>query len=164
MDAYHAPYRAEKRHWIGLLLLLRCGLFLTFALNDAGDRSLNLLVVCFVVVGLPIIKGRVYKAWHNEFLESSFIFNLCIFSVATFYVSTNDSYDTDYNVRILSSISVGIAFAFFIWIVIFHIYQQLKNVKLFQALCKHCKITKMPNDVKNEDKFNKSHNSANIDL
>ena len=164
MDAYHAPYRAEKRHWTGLLLLTRCGLFLTFALNDTGDRSLNLLVVCCVVVGLSIIKGRVYKTWHNEFLESSFIFNLCIFSVATFYVSTNDSYDTDYNVRILSSISVGIAFVFFIWIVIFHTYQLLKNIKHFQTLCKHCKITKMSNDVKNEDKFDKSHKSANIDL
>ncbi len=163
MDAYHAPYIAEKRHWTGLLLLTRCGLFLTFALNDTGDRSLNLLVVCCVVVGLSIIKGRVYKAWHNEFLESSFIFNMCIFSVATFYVSTNDSYDTNYNVRILSSISVGIAFVSFIWIVIFHTYQRLKNIKLFQALSKHCKIIKKPNDVKHEEKLI-SHNSANIDL
>lgn len=58
MDAYHAPHMTDKRHWIGLLLLTRCGLFLTFALNDVGDRSLNLLVVCSVVVGLSIIKGE----------------------------------------------------------------------------------------------------------
>ena len=129
-----------------------------------GDRSLNLLVVCCVVVGLSIIKGRVYKAWHNEFLESSFILNLCIFSVATFYVSTNDSYDTDYNVRILSSISVGIAFVFFIWIVIFHTYQQLKNIQLFQGLCKRCKIKKMPNDMKLDEQRIDTHSNTNFDL
>ena len=166
IDAYHAPYMINKRHWTGLLLLTRCGLFLMFALNDVGDRSLNLLVVCSVVVGLAIIKGRVYKSWHNEFLESSFILNLCIFSVATFYVSTNDSYDTDYYVRILSSVSVGIVIVSFIWIVIFHTYQQLKNIQLLHGVCNSCSIQKRPNtDTKpNGQRLIDTHSNTNYDL
>ena len=61
MDAYHAPYRKNKRHWIGIYLLARCGLFVTFAFNAVGDYDVNLLAVCSVVAGLSIIKGRIYE-------------------------------------------------------------------------------------------------------
>lgn len=105
-----------------------------------------------------------YKSWHNEFLESSFIFNLCIFSVATFYVSTNDSYDTEYYVRILSSISVGIAFVFFVWIVIFHAYQRLENIQVFRGWCKSCKIGKKPKDTKLDGQRFGTHSNVNYDL
>ena len=33
MDAYHAPYKKHTRFWIGLLLLVRCIIFLVSALN-----------------------------------------------------------------------------------------------------------------------------------
>ena len=84
MDAYHAPYKKNSRHWIGLFLLARCGLFLTFALDATGldDQHLNLLIIISVTAILSIIKGRVYEKWYNDFLESSFLLNLCLLSVA----------------------------------------------------------------------------------
>ena len=36
LDAYHAPYKLKHRYWTGLLLLLRCGLYLVFASNVSG--------------------------------------------------------------------------------------------------------------------------------
>ena len=138
MDAYHAPYRKNKRHWIGLFLLTRCALFLTFALNAVGDHGINLLVVCSVIAGLSIIKGRVYESRHNDFLESSFILNLWIFSVATLYVSGEKFSETDRRIQIqhnISGVSVGTAFVYFIGIVTFHTYQRLKEIKVFHNLC-----------------------------
>jgi len=43
LDSYHAPYKLKHRYWTGLLLLLRCALFLVFAFNVTGDDSINLL-------------------------------------------------------------------------------------------------------------------------
>ena len=33
MDAYHAPYNARHRYWTGLMLLIRCVLFLAFTMS-----------------------------------------------------------------------------------------------------------------------------------
>ena len=135
MDAYHAPYRKNKRHWIGIYLLARCGLFVTFAFNAVGDYDINLLAVCSVVAGLSIIKGRVYEKRYNDFLESSFLLNLCIFSVATFYVSEEMTGDRQSRIQnILSGISVGIAFVYFIGILVFHVCQRLEGVDLFGSI------------------------------
>ena len=82
MDAYHAPYKKHTRYWTGLLLLSRLGLFLTFAINANGSESVNLVAVSSVTIALLAI--RVYENLYKDILESSFILNLGIFSVATF--------------------------------------------------------------------------------
>ena len=38
LDAYHAPYKPKHRYWTGLLLLVRCSLFLVFAFNISGRQ------------------------------------------------------------------------------------------------------------------------------
>ena len=45
MDAYHAPYKKDTRYWTGLLLLVRCVIFLTFAVNSlqVGDNQFDLI-------------------------------------------------------------------------------------------------------------------------
>ena len=142
MDAYYAPYRKNTRYWTGLLLLARAGLFLTFACNTIGSGSVNLLATSSIATALAVMKGRVYEKHYNDVLESSFILNLCIFSVATFYVKEEGS-GSQY---ILSSVSVGAAFITFIGIIIFHLYIQIKGTitwnkvilfaEKFKLLCK----------------------------
>ena len=44
LEAYHAPYTEKHRYWTGLMLTLRCLLFLVFAFNTFGNPSINLLV------------------------------------------------------------------------------------------------------------------------
>ena len=138
MDAYHGPYKKKKRYWIGLFLLARCSLFLTFVIDAAGlgNQNLNLLIITTVTGGLSIIKGRVYEKWYNDFLESSFLLNLCILSIATFYVQSKKSRHSDeVNIidhqSIVSSASVGVAFIYFIGILVFHIRQQMRELDLF---------------------------------
>ena len=138
MDAYHAPYKMNKRHWIGVYLLARCGLYVLFAIKFFSDYdNINLLVTFSVIAGLSITKGYVYEKRYNDFLESSFILNLCILSIATFYVSKEvvdpDSQSMIQN--ILSNISVGIAFVYFVGILIFHMYKRLESVGMLKNNC-----------------------------
>ena len=63
LDAYHAPYKIKYRYWTGMLLLLRCALYLVFSFNTLGDPSVNLLAITTSVIGLAILMrftGSVY--------------------------------------------------------------------------------------------------------
>ena len=132
MDAYHAPYKKHTRYWTGLLLLSRLGLFLTFAINANGSESINILAVSSVSLALLAIKLlRVYENLYKDVLESSFILNLGIFSVATFYLKEESIVDE--NQRILSNISVGIALITFIGIILFHISLVLKSSSIWKV-------------------------------
>ena len=141
MDAYYAPFRQSERHWIGLLLLTRCGLILTvaFATAGIGNQNLNLVIVSSVTAALSLFKGRVYDKRYNDFLESSFLLNLSILSTATLYVRSDETVDYQ-NSIIVSSLSVTIAFVFFIGIIVFHAYQQQRKLQLFQRVCKYCSL------------------------
>ena len=130
MDAYHAPYRKHTRYWTGLLLLSRLGLFLTFAINAKGTESVYILAVSSISIALLAIHRRVYQHWLKDTLESSFLLNLGIFSVATFYLK-EESKD-DESQLILSSISVGIAFITFLGILLFHISLVLKSSNIWK--------------------------------
>ena len=128
LDVYYAPFKHEARYWIGLSLLARLALLLTIAINAVGSDSVNLLVIASVTAGLLSIKGRVYELRYNDILESSFILNLCIFSVATLYLKDKN---IESQPAILSA-SVGISFVIFIGILFFHIFLLLKSKNVWK--------------------------------
>ena len=132
MDAYHAPYVKEARYWTGLLLLLRVGLYLTFAINTFGNNTINILAVFTVTAVFLAMKRRVYEHWCKDILESSFILNLCILSVATFYL--NEGFDENIKSQhIPSLVSIGVAFITCIGILLFHISLVLKSSSIWKV-------------------------------
>ena len=160
MDAYHAPYDKDSRHWLGIFLLARCSLFLTFAFNTAGldGQHLNLLIVIsFTIIHLTA-KGRSYEKWYNDFLESSFLLNLGLLSAATFYVQTSNKSSIDDKINnqiIVSTLSVGTAFIFLIGIIVFHTYQRTRELELFgffQSVCRRCRLRLKKKSYKMVDK------------
>ena len=131
LDAYHAPYTNKHRYWTGLMLLLRFVLFLISAVNALGDPSVNLLAIASAtVLTLPIIlSSRIYKTWSLGLLETSFIINLIILAVATLYIRSSGG-----NQNAATFTSVGIAFATFTGIVIYHAVQQIKGTRLWRRV------------------------------
>ena len=125
LDAYHAPYKPKHRYWTGLLLFIRCALFLVFAFNISGNDSINLLVICSATFGIIVgfaLSGMVYKIWYLNALELSFILNLGILAVATHHVKLSEG-----SQGAVTYTSVGIAFLTFVGIVTYHIYIRIKS-------------------------------------
>ena len=125
LDTYHAPYKPKRRYWTGLLLLVRCALFLVFAFNISGNNSVNLLVISSATFGIFIwfaLSGMVYKSWWLNALELSFILNLGILAVATYHVNQSGG-----SQAAVAYTSVGIAFLTFVGIVTYHIYIRIKS-------------------------------------
>ena len=142
MDAYHAPYKKGTRYWTGFLLLVRCVLFLIFALNTFGDDNLNLLATtsaATVLLALASLHGGIYQSTFVNILETSFIVNLCLFSAATYYVKQTSLEGKQ--APWLAYTFVGIAFVVFIAIVLYHIYLTLRKTpfgkKLHTCIGKH---------------------------
>ena len=134
MDSYHAPYKAKHRYWPGLLLVLRFGLLLVFAVNPQQDPSINLLAI---QIGTGILKlwawisGGVYRNWCLNALEGSFALNLIILVVATYHVKLSGG-----NQLAVGYTSVTIALVTFIGILVYHIFQQVRDTKLWMKIPK----------------------------
>ena len=125
LDTYHASYKPKQQYWTGLLLLIRCALFLVFAFNISGNNSVNLLVISSTAFGIFIwfaLSGMAYKCWWLNVLELSFILNLGILAVATQHVNQSGG-----SQAAVAYTSVGIAFLTFVGIVTYHIYIRIKS-------------------------------------
>ena len=158
LDAYHAPYRDQHRYWTGLMLCLRCTLLLVFAFNTHADPSLNLLVIVTAVIGLLTLThftGLIYKRLYLDTLEISFVVNLGILAVATYYV--NQAL-VPVSQAAVAYTSVGIAFATFVGVLLYHAYQQAWP-KLQQKINQlhHSDTRKMYNNNGSEDEADVYH-------
>ena len=154
LDVYYAPFKQKSRYWIGLTLLARLALLLTIAINAVGSDNVNILVIASVTAGLLSIKRRVYTHRYNDILESSFVLNLCIFSIVTFYLKEND---INNQLSILNA-SIGITFVTFVGILFFHIYLVLKsthiwNICVISMFCKSKWLCKVFGIVQKEDEI-----------
>ena len=145
MDSYHAPYKAKHRYWPGLLLVLRIILLLAFAIefNPQQNRtSINLLSILVVAGFLQLwawISGGVYWNWCLDALEGSFILNLTILASATYYVNRSEG-----DQLAAGHTSVSIALVTFIGILTYHIFQQMRQTKLWKKVPKlNLKLNKL---------------------
>ena len=131
LDMYHGPFKNKHRYWSGLLLVARFCLFLVFALNVNGDSSVNILAITVCLIGLQsiIFQFNVYKSWYLNVLEASFIINLLLLAIGTYYVEISGG-----NQSALTYTSVSVAFATFCGIVIYHSYLHIKDSKLIEKL------------------------------
>ena len=155
MDSYHAPYKAKHRYWPGLLLVLRFVL-LVFTFNFQRDPSINMLAILLGARILQLwawVSGGVYKNWCLDALEGSFVLNL-ILSAATYYVDQMNG-----NKFAVWYTSVTIALVTFIAILAYHVFQQLRQTKLWKKVPKSKLGFKKLNTKQAEDNLTKPNNN-----
>ncbi len=136
LDAYHGPLKSNHRYWPGLLLVSRALLLLVFAFNAFGDPSINLLATITCIVGLLTlfsIIGSVYNNIPLHLLEISFLVN-CLFLAAS--AGTIAPSLTAENQLALTYTSVGIAFATFIGILVYHTLTQARDSRVWKDTIK----------------------------
>ena len=130
MDAFHAPYTDKYRYWPGLMLLIRCILYLVFAFNVLGDPSTNLFAITFISLFLALIASphsRIYQKWYIGVLDISFTLNLGILAAAVGILPHE-------NQKAMTFTSIGIAFATFIGIIIYHITLHIQNTQMWKTI------------------------------
>ena len=127
LDAYTGPYKDKHRFWTGLLLLVRFILLLAYACNAQGGASLNVLLTGVAASSLLAVEWAfmgIYKKWPLDLLEGSFLLNIAILSAATLYTKTVNG-----DQIIVAFISIIIACAMLVGILIFHVKNRFRNLR-----------------------------------
>ena len=88
LDSYYVPHEKHSRFWHGLLLLVRCGLFIVFASDYVHGSRSSLLAVGITFTLLIVFNWllswfsiRVYKSIFINTIETLVFLNLIILSV-----------------------------------------------------------------------------------
>ena len=149
LDAYHAPYASSHRYWTGLLLWVRCILFVIIASPSAGDSRADLFAVSSAVIGLitfALATGIYYNRYFG-ILEASFFLNLVLLATATNYIQAAGG-----NQAAVTLISLSIAFTTFAGIVIYHIFLQIRGTKMWLRVSSVYKnrFSKQSNNIEEE--------------
>ena len=80
LDSYYAPYKNHTRYWTGLLLLVRCALYIIFSISGPS-KNLVTIALAFTVSGVIIGFLRVYKSMIINLIEACVYLNLVVLSV-----------------------------------------------------------------------------------
>ncbi len=138
IDAYHASLTPKNRYWVGLLLLLRIFHYMLSAFATQPQTILSVGCVAFFIILLKLLNTKTYKVWLIDTLETSFIINLGLLTISTYFIMlTNGEQET------VTNISVAIAFVTFFFITCYHTYEYiLKSTTCFQRLTTDSKVFK----------------------
>ena len=121
-DAYTAPYKFQYQFWTGFLLLIRSVLFLVFAFNYGDQPGMNLMatgIACLLIFMFAWSFGGIYQKRGLDILESLFLINLGTTSIATLYTLNQQE-----SQAVVIYISVGAAFAKFVFIIAHHVFEK----------------------------------------
>ena len=139
-DAYTGVYKDQYGFWTGHLLLARAAIYIIATFGIVEDEMVILgcvIAVCIHLLTLSIWLFRgVYKHWLLDVLESSFIVNLCILCATTALVRKGSV--TVHQTHV-TYISIGVAFATFMGIVLYHIHLRLLLIDRYQQLIEYFK-------------------------
>ena len=124
LDAYQAPFKKRSRYWPGLMVLVRFGLFVSFAITAHFETTqVNLLVIATVVMcilTLMWLMGTVYESFTINLAEAAFIFNLGVLSIWSLYGRSGAT--SPPKQYIITYTMVAVAMVMFALILVYHVY------------------------------------------
>ena len=118
IDAYHAPFTPRHRYWMGILLFALTTHNIVAAMS--ADSPAPILSAGSISVGLMllrIINTRIYKNNLQDSLETLFLANFVILSVAT--------RESNENQLALANTSMAISFILFLIILGYHFFKYI---------------------------------------
>ena len=131
LDAYYAPFCNNTRYWVGLTLLVRTSLSITYSTLKSTELITILVFVSSVLTGVAVIPWLqheiIYQKWFINVLEGSYILNAIILSVATHHITQ----EQNNHQLILTYTSVAIAFIEFLAILFFQAWYRLNLKQLY---------------------------------
>ena len=124
IETYNIPYTPHHRYWTGMLLLVRAILYLIATVNFSNNPYIALTSITFIIVCILCLKGltrgRIFKKWPIDLLETFFYFNILFLSIFTWYsLSTSDG---TVNQIAVINVSASTTFIVLLLVILCHIY------------------------------------------
>ena len=128
IEAYYIPFNRKHRYWIAVLIDIRLFLYILDLYQAIfyfikSDPRFALTAIVFLVTGILVVKalhirGRVYRKWPVDVLETLFFVNLLYITVFTW--SSLDGANVDQ--KAVARSSVIFSFVLFLFIIFYHLY------------------------------------------
>ena len=163
VNTYHAPYMAEHRYWIGMLLLVRVLIYLIEAFSASSEQPITLLctviIMCCLLLFKAVLRSRVYRNKFVNVIESAIFFNVAIFALITLYTFNIQGYKKIGDLLQLQTatayLSVGAVLVLMLVILSIHAYRY-GSKKVFSCFSRqnHSKLVQMMYDqeeIRQED-------------
>ena len=118
LDSYYAPYEKHTRYWTGLLLLVRCTLYIVFSFDSIGGTDKSLLAIITVYTILIVtawLSVKIYRSYYVNVIEAFVYTNQIVLAAA----ASNKA-----NSTALVDTLVGMVFAIMIGIILYHFHLQ----------------------------------------
>ena len=125
VDAYRGPYKDKCWFWTGLLLLIRMIFTLVSVHLSTYTTLVFITTSSSVLLSLMVFFGGIYQNNYLNILECSSLLNLALLSAIYLW------HDTELPIAI---ISVSIALATFVGVVVFHAILRLQKIKYLKNL------------------------------
>ena len=141
IDAYHAPFTPKHRYWMGLLLFALTTHNIVAAMSaDSPAPIFSAGCISVGLILLRVINTRIYKNSLQDSLETLFLTNIVILTVATFYIG-----ETNENQVALANTSMAISFMLFLIILGYNSYKYIlkgtrvwaRVTQLWQQIVQH---------------------------
>ena len=134
IDAYHAPFTPKHRYWIGLLLFAITTHNIVAAMTaDSPAPILSAGCIAHGLIMLKLLNTRIYKNRFKDSLETLFLTNIAILSVATFYMR-----ETKKNQLAIANTSMAISLVLFLIILGYHFYEYLlKGTRVWKRVTQY---------------------------
>ena len=120
LDSYYAPHEKHSRFWPGLLLLVRCGLYVVFSSDNVHGSENSMLAISIAFTILIVIAWmsawfsvKIYKSFVVNAIEALVFLNFIILSAARSNGAA--SFEMTFSL-------VGIVFAIMSGIIFHHFY------------------------------------------
>jgi tetrahydromethanopterin S-methyltransferase subunit F len=114
LDSYYAPYKMHTRYWTGLLLLIRCALYMLFSFNSLGATTNSLLGINIALaVAITWLSIKVYSNFYTNVVEVVVYSNLITLSSANL---------AGVNSQALVNFLVGMVLAIMMGIIMYHFH------------------------------------------
>ena len=145
-DAYFGPFKDKHCYWVGILLIIRVVVLLIFALVQDPNISLIAVNIAALMLLSRTVIGDVYKKRYLSIWENSFFINLIIFSLLTLYIRASGG-----NQAALAYTAVGLTFAQFIAIILYHMLMRRELREVMQRWYVNLSSSKTPDRSRHID-------------
>ena len=120
LDSYYAPHEQNSRFWPGLLLLVRCALYIVFTFDyiygsNNSLLAINIMFTILIVIAwlLSWLSVRIYTSFFVSTIEALVFLNLIVLTVTK--LSGADSFELTFSL-------VGMVFAIMVGIIFYQFY------------------------------------------
>ena len=140
LDAYCVPFCKNTRYSVGLLLLVKTSLSITYSAlsNRECTTTTFLLILSSILFGIALIPWlqEIYQTKFFGVLEGSFVINI----VTTYHIIIQE-YES--HQLIVFYTSICLAFIEILTILFFHVWHRLNLKWLYMKYCISCLIRKI---------------------